>query len=97
MFYALPPTACYFPLQGKRTASNQGIPFVCVGRRMTHETLLPAIARPLLDHRKQHGLDGAESPKDDLTRALDAAAAVADKQVQLQPGWAARMIGDLGM
>uniref|UniRef100_A0A7S3QLX4 Uncharacterized protein n=1 Tax=Dunaliella tertiolecta TaxID=3047 RepID=A0A7S3QLX4_DUNTE len=85
--------------QGKRTASNLGIPFVCVGRRMTQETLLPAIAQLVLDHRAKHGRGvGPEgSNQDELTRVLLTAAEAARKQVQLQPGWAQQMVADLGM
>eukprot|EP00983_Pelagomonas_calceolata_P047839 1140807-Pelagomonas_calceolata.AAC.7 len=86
-------------MQGKRTASNLGIPFVCVGRRMTQETLLPAIAQLVLDHRAKHGRGvGPEgSNQDELTRVLLTAAEAARKQVQLQPGWAQQMVADLGM
>ena len=92
---------CSVHTQGKRTATNLAIPFVCVGRRMTHENRLPAVAPTLLEHRAQHGLpsgvkEGGGGKEAELTRLLVGAAA-ARKEVQLEKNWAQQMVTELGL
>jgi len=87
--------------QSERTAANAGVPFVCVGRNMTRDNLVIALAPVLMAHRAQY----SSAPEGGVNTLMEEAGVsltviqqrAAVNATKLEAGWKERSLRMLGL